>query len=624
MSGIFGVVDTKQNSASAYISRMMAERMSHRQWYVAETYHDEGAGVSLGRIGIGIFNQERQPVNGEDGNLLIFLSGEFYRAAGLRRSLQAKGYRFRTDDDLELALRLYLDKGQAFVRDLEGVFLLAIWDRSKNEIIIANDRFGLYPLLYAHHHGRLLFAPEMKGILCDPDLRKELDLTALAEYARFQHLLGDKTFFQDLKLLPCASILRYQIDSDTLTIQPYWDFSEIPALPPSLTFGEAAEEAGRRLKSAIDELSRDDHRLGVYLSGGVDSRVILGLIPPDKMPVTSITYGLRNCRDVIYAKQLAARARSRHYYFEFVDGTWVKEQADFHLELTEGFHSWIHSHGMSLLQPIRELIDVNLTGFGGGQSVIDWEDPAFLQTKDDLIFTNRLFFLLSQETTWPSIDDIEERGLFSRRLLSQMRGLAYDSFREELARFNHLPHAQRAAYFALCNPDRRLFQYYTVFNRSHIEQRFPFYDYRYFEFVYALPPEMLYDRRLRRAVIIKMMRPLAGVPYNKDDLPITDYEPIRLAAKLLQKGKKYFHHRLTRLFPERSTLYADYENWLRHELREWGEGILLGERTLQRDIFNPELLKALWNHHQAGLETNTIGKIAPLMTWEMMARKFFD
>jgi asparagine synthase (glutamine-hydrolysing) len=302
----------------------------------------------------------------------------------------------------------------------------------------------------------------------------------------------------------------------------------------------------------------------------------------------------------------------------------VEDFADFHLELTEGFHSWIHAHGISILEQVRPLIDVNLTGFGGGQSAIDWGDIALLRAPDDIAFFCRLFSLLSQETTWPSITDAEERFVFSPRISSSMRGLACESLREELARFDHLPYEQRAAYFALCNPDRRMFQYYTVFHRSHFEQRFPFYDYHYFEFVYALPPEMLFDRRLRRAIILKEMRSLARVSYDKDDLPITDSQVSRLAAKLVHKGKSVIHRLVPPVFSEHATLYADYENWLRNELRDWGEGILLSERTLQRGLFDRELLRSLWRRHQSGLELHTIGKIAPLMTFEMMLRRFYD
>jgi asparagine synthase (glutamine-hydrolysing) len=623
MSGIFGVLDSKRNPYLSPLLSRIGQQMSHREWYVVETYADEEAGVGLGRIGIGIFNQERQPIFSEDGSLMLCLSGEFYRTAELRRDLQAKGCFFRDESDLELALRLYQVKGEQFIHELEGVFVLAVWDGRQQELLIANDRAGLYPLLYAHYNGKLIFAPEMKGILCDPDFHKKLDLTALADYMRFQHLLGDKTFFEELKLLPNASFLRYNLKSDCLTIRPYWDFSRIPHLPPTLAFEEAIEETSRLLKAAVDNSTAGSYRLGLYLSAGVDSRAILGFMHRGLFPVNTITFGQKDCRDVVYAQQIAAKVGAKHHYFGFFDGKWVQEFANFHLELTEGFHSWIHSHGISIMHQVRPLLDLNLTGFGGGQSAIDWEDPALLQAKDDIAFTSRLFDLLSQGTTWPSLNDSEEKFLFSPKIAATMRDLAFQSFCSEVAKYDYLPYAERAAYFALCNPDRRLFQYYVVFHRSHFEQRFPFYDYRYFEFVYALPPEMLFKRRLRRAIILKEMRSLAQVPYDKDDLPITGNKLAGTAAKLVKKSQLLVNY-IAPIFPEYATLYADYENWLRHELCEWGENILLGQQTLQRNIFNPAFLRSLWGRHQSGLEIHTIGKLAPIMTYEMMLRRFYD
>ena len=624
MSGVFGVVDSRVQAEVGSLMDRMGAAMAHRDWYVVETYADEQQGLGLGRIGIGIFNRECQPVRSEDGNLLVFLSGEFYNHSELRRDLEAKGYSFRNGSDLELVLRLYEEKGDQFVHDLDGAFVLAIWNRVRQELVIVNDRFGLYPLHYAHYDGRLVIAPEMKGILCDTDFRKELDLTALAEYVRFQHLLGDKTFFEGLKLLPNASFLRYSVRTDCLTIHPYWDFSQIPQISDRLTFREAVEEAGRRLKAGVCRLTNGNYRFGVYLSGGVDSRVILGLIDRDRFPITSITYGLQGCRDVAYAQQIAAKAGTQHHYFEFPNGKWVEDFADLHLELTEGFHSWIHAHGISILDQVRPLIDVNLTGFGGGQPANDWQDPALLQAKDDIAFTCRLYDLLSQETSWPSITDVEERFIFSSRIAPHMQGLAFESFCSELANYDYLPYQQRAAYFVLCNPDRRLFQYFTVFHRSYFEQRFPFYDRGYVEFVYALPPEMLFDRKLRRSIILEFTPSLARVPYDKDGLPITGSKMARIKSRLFRKGRSVVNRYVAPMFSEYARLYADYENWLRDELRDWGEDILLGERTIQRDIFNPEFLRSLWRRHQSGLELHTVGKIAPLMTFEMMLRRFCD
>ncbi len=617
MSGVFGIVDSQRRLEVGSLANKMAASMSHRDWLVAEQWVNSTRQVALGRLGIGLFNQTRQPVWNTAETIALVMAGEFYNREALIRPDE-------TDySDEQVALTLYEEYGDKFAGRLDGIFIIAIWDKTRQRLVITNDRFGLYPLYYAHHTGRLLFAPEMKGILGDASFSKKLDLTALAEYVRFQHLLGDKTFFEDLKLLPNASFLNYDLQTDCLTIKPYWDLSQIPQLPATLTFDEAAEEAGRRLKAAITRLTTGSYRLGVYLSAGVDSRVILGFIGRDLFPVTTVTFGQRGCRDVAYAERIAAKVGTDHHYFEFVDGQWVEDFAAFHLELTEGFHSWIHAHGISILDQVRPLLEVNLTGFGGGQSAIDWEQPLLFQAEDDTSFSIRLFQLLSQQTTWPSIDEVEEKFLFSPRLASELRDLAFTSFCSELSKYENLPYYQRAAYFALCNPDRRLFQYYIVFHRSYFEQRFPFYDYPYVEFVYALPPEMLFKRRLRRAIILKMMPELATVPYDKDNLPITAGAGSKLAAILLQKGKSVVN-RLAPVFPQYTTLYADYEHWLRYELRTWGEGILLGEQTLQRDLFNPEFLRSIWRRHQAGLEPNIIGKLAPIMSYELMLRRFYD
>jgi asparagine synthase (glutamine-hydrolysing) len=617
MSGVFGVFDSRYQINIQSLINQISDSIKYRDWQEVEYYADQTAAAGLGRIGIGIFNQTSQPVWNSARTIACVMTGEF-------DNIDHFDEIDRELSDELLALRLYEDMGEQFISKLSGVFILAIWDEMKKKLTIANDRFGLYPLYYAHYKGRLVFSPEMKGILWDPDFEKKIDLRSIAEYMRFQHILGDKTFFEELKLLRNASILEYDLNRDQMTIKDYWDFSHIPEIPPSITFNDAVNEAGRLLKASIDKNTVGNYRFGVYLSGGLDSRVVLGLVNHDNFPINTVTYGEHYCRDVVYAQRIAKLIGSEHHYFEINDGDWVKEYADLHLDLTEGFHSWIHAHGISVMDHVRSFIDVNLTGFGGGQSAIDWEDIPLLYSKDDLAFTSRLFNLLSQATTWPSMDDIEERMLYSPRYAKQMIGLAFDSFLEELARYDQLPYYQRAAYFALCNPDRRLFQYFTVFHRLAFEQRFPFYDYEYLQFVYALPPEMLFKRKLRRGIILDQLKPLAKIPYDKDNLPITGNEISTVMTRIGKSAKACLNRKVAPIFPEYSTLYADYENWLRNELRDWGEELLLSERSLGRGFFNPQFIRSLWDRHQSGLEVNMIGKVAPIMTFEMMMRKFMD
>lgn len=617
MSGVFGVFDSRQKVNVQSLMGQMGVKIRHKEWHIIESYSNQAGGIGLGRKGIGIFNRQSQPVWNSKNTIAVVMAGELFDTK------QLEGIDSRLPDE-QIILDLYERYGEKFIPKINGVFVLAIWDGLQKRLLIANDRFGLYPLYYAHFDGRLIFSPEMKGILCDPDFNKEVDLRSLSEYMRFQHLLGDKTFFEDLKLLGNATILSYQVRNDSLQIKSYWDFAQIPELPPGLTFDEAVEESGRLLKSAVDKLTLGGYRNGVYLSAGLDSRVILGMIDRDRFPITTVTYGNKNCRDVVYARQIAKIVGSDHQFFEFRNGYWVQQYADQHLDLTEGFHSWIHSHGISVMDQVRPVMDVNLTGFGGGQSAIDWEDPALLYSKDDVCFNSRLYNLLSQDTTWPSLNDAEERLLYSPKFQDELTGLAYDSFMEELAHYDHLPYYQRAAYFALRNPDRRLFQYFTVFHRAAFEQRFPFYDMDYFQFVYALPPEMLFKRRLRRGIILDRVKHLSKIPYDKDNLPVTGNNLSQLMAKVKNSVKSNVNRFFAPVFRDYPTLYADYENWLRGELREWGEEILLGENTLGRGYFNPSFLKSIWHRHQSGLEVNMIGKVAPIMTFEMLMRKYFD
>ncbi len=622
MSGVFGILDSRRAQPLAAVLAQMGRCMAHRPWFQVETLCDEAAGVGLGRLGIGLFNAAPQPVQDEAGTVAVFLRGEFSNAGAVRRALQADGVQLRDDSDPELALRLYQRRGPHFAAELQGAFLLAVWDRRRQTVLVANDRHGLYPLYYAHAHGRLVFAPELKGVLCDPAVRPVLDETALAEYLRFQLLLGAKTFFEGVQLLPNAALLEFNLRDGALTLTPYWDFSRLPAEPAAIDFATAVREAGARLKTAVDRLSATSLRLGMYLSGGLDSRVILGLLEPDRLPITTLTYGHPQSRDVIYAGRLAARAGTRHHFSAVTDGTWVPAHADFHLTLTEGFHSWIHAHGISLLPQARDLMDVNLTGLHGAE--LNWEDPALYAAPDELAYLGRLYRALLHDTTWPSLDEADEAELYAPAVAGRLRGRAYESLRAEVQRVAHLSYHQRTIHFSF-QADRRLYQYYTVFNRSHLEQRYPFFDDAYLDFVYALPPAFLFKRKLRRAVIVDRLPHLASIPYDKDDLPVTGSETTQRLAALLHRAEHFVNHHLPRpLFPEYGSLYMDYESWLRGDLRAWGQALLFGEALRRRGLLAPAFLESLWRRQMSGLEPNMIGKIAPIMTLELLLRRFCD
>jgi asparagine synthase (glutamine-hydrolysing) len=593
----------------------MGAEMSHREWYVVETFADEALGVGLGRIGIGIFNQKQQPVWNESGTAALVMAGEFYNQDELGADLGAM--------DEQVALALYETLGDDFASRLKGAFIVAIWDKTRSRLVIANDRFGTYPLFYAHRAGRLVFAPEMKGVLCDDSFPRKLDLTALAQYMRFQHVLGTRTFFEGIRLLPGGSRLVYELGTGLCRVRSYWTFDDIPHRP-DVSFDDAVEETGRLLRLAVRRLSQDKHRPGVYLSGGLDSRTILGMV--DRRPIVSLTYGTRDCRDVYYAARIAKALGSDHHWVDLPDGEWVKKYVDFHMELTEGYHSWIHAHGISTLSQARQLMDVNLTGWDGGTVMGHGDSTEPLQSRavDDAAFTTRTFFMFVQNFTWPSVSEAEENLLYCEPIRRQVQGLAFDSFREELSPYFGRRSDVRGEYFYIRHHCGRLTQNLVTFARSHIEVRFPFFDYDLFDFLYSLPVQLRGSQRLYRAVIHQETPQLAYIPYDQDEFLPTTQPVVRGAHAIVVKLARRLNRYLRSASADRHTLYADYEGYLRGELREWASEILFDTRTLQRGIFSPDFIESIWKRHQSGMEEWTIGKIAPIITYEMMLRRFYD
>jgi len=176
----------------------------------------------------------------------------------------------------------------------------------------------------------------------------------------------------------------------------------------------------------------------------------------------------------------------------------------------------------------------------------------------------------------------------------------------------------------LRNHDWRLTLNCVNFTRSHVEVRFPFYDYDLFDFMHSLPVDLRGDARIYRSVMQKMLPELTYIPYDSDNFFPTTNSIIRTSHATMVKLKRRFNRHIWKIFPEFDTLYADYENYLRHELRDWAEDILYDERTAAREIFEPSFLRTLMNRHLSGMEEATIGKIAPLITYEKMLRRYYD
>lgn len=619
MSGLFGFIYSAHPDNIPVFLKQAAAQLAHFDWHCTEQWISPDGRVGLGRQHIGIFNAEPQPVFSTDGQACVMLAGELYHQTALKARLDAARQPVTAGDDLALILAAYQAWGEDFVKHLEGVFVIAIHDARRRQFLLTTDRFGRYPTYYAHQPGRLAFAPEVKGVVCAPFVEKKLNYRAVAEYVRFQHLLESKTFHEGIELLPYGSLLRLDYDSGLIELSRYWDWDQI-AFNPKVTFAEAVEEGGRLLEQAVRVLAADSLRPGIFLSGGLDSRAILGLMPPDKSRPVTATFGIREARDVYYAEQVARARKTQHYWFDLPDGRWVVDQVPLHFELTEGFQHWVHMHGITMLPKLRGLIDYNLTGWDGGTVMMNPPFKSFLlmnHAADHAASLSYSYEGFINANTWPGLTESEEAQLFAPKVRKDFIGLAFQSLEDEYRRYEGIPLLYRGEYFYIVNHCFRMTLHMNTVARSHFEVRFPFFDYALIDYVYSLP----LDKRdlLYRHIITQKMPDLAMIPSDKrENLPTTN----RLAHNLHALSVRA--RRRLKLYPERATLYADYENYLRHDLRQWAESILCDARTEGRGLFDQAFVRSLFERHMRNYEEWTIGKIAPLITLEMVLRRFFD
>jgi asparagine synthase (glutamine-hydrolysing) len=272
MCGIAGIFNLNGEPASPVILRKMTDAIAHRGPDGEGFYTDSFVGLGHRRLSIiDLSAAGHQPMITPDGDFVITYNGEVYNFQELRIELEARGHQFRSRTDSEVVLHAFAEWGEASLERFNGMFAFAIWDRRRQELFLARDRYGIKPLYYSFTGQTLLFGSEIKAILAHPAVRRELDREALLEYFTFQNIFTDKTLIAGVRLLPAGSFLRIPLAATTEP-EPrrYWDFdfSEDEKVRDE---GEYLEELDRLFRQAVGRQLVSDVDVGAYLSGGMDS-----------------------------------------------------------------------------------------------------------------------------------------------------------------------------------------------------------------------------------------------------------------------------------------------------------------------------------------------------------------
>jgi asparagine synthase (glutamine-hydrolysing) len=324
-----------------------------------------GVGLGFRRLSIIDVAGGHQPMSNEDGTVWIVFNGEIYNFPELRHRLEGAGHAFATRSDTETIVHLYEDEGPECFRHLNGMFAVAIWDARRRQLVLGRDRLGKKPLVYRHEPGRLSFASELKSLLEIPGTPRDLDPSALDEYLTYQYVPHPKTIFRSIRKLPPGHYAVYR--EDRLQVRPYWepDFNAELQMPEA----EAIERLRETLESSVALRLQSEVPLGAFLSGGVDSSLIVAIAQRKSnrpLKTFSIGFPIAEYDETRYARRVAEHLGTEHHEFQVTpDGVQILPQLIWHYDEPFADSSAIPTWYVSQLT--RQHVTVALSGDGGDE-----------------------------------------------------------------------------------------------------------------------------------------------------------------------------------------------------------------------------------------------------------------
>lgn len=364
MCGICGMVGFANQDLLKKMCRIMSHRGPDDEGY----FIDKNIGLGIRRLSIIDLETGHQPIHNEDETIWIVFNGEIYNFQELRESLKKKGHQFYTKTDTEVIIHLYEEKGKDCVNYLNGMFAFAIWDKKKEKLFLARDRLGIKPLYYTVVDGSLLFASEIKALLKCDKVEREVNLIGMHHFLTFLYVPAPFSMFKGIKKLPPAHTMSYK--NGKLEMTQYWD----------LCFSKAKIKRKEYYSERILELLREavkirlvsDVPLGVFLSGGIDSSSIAGLMSQlsnGGVKTFSIGYEEKfaSYNELKYSRLVAKHFGTDHHEFILKpDAVELLPEIVQHFDEPFADSSAIPTYLVS--QMARKHVTVALSGIGGDEA----------------------------------------------------------------------------------------------------------------------------------------------------------------------------------------------------------------------------------------------------------------
>ena len=627
MCGICGKLTFEQDrGVETGLLRAMLETIRHRGPDDDGVYVAPQVGLGHRRLSIIDLKSGHQPLSNEDGTVWIVFNGEIYNFKELRASLLSQGHVFRTQTDTEVIVHLYEDLGPKCLERLRGMFALAIWDTKTKTLLLARDRVGIKPLYYYQTDKSLVFGSEIKAILADPTVPRELAPEIIDRFLTFLYLPGDETLLKGIHKLSPGWYLLAQ--NGRTELRQYWDL-QFAKRSPSLSLKKAEEELLSLLAETVEQHMIADVPVGVLLSGGVDSTAVLSFAAErtDK-EISSYTVGFSDpgvADERPYARLAAQTFGSRHHDITITANDFLEflPRYVWHMEEPVCEPPAIAMYYVSKLA--KEYVKVLLSGEGGDEAFAGYSNYR------NLLWLERLKRIL------PLVNGAASRGLAAANLwlhsslLTKYAPLVnarfpdyYYSRTSNPFRYsgNGLGSLYSPDFVASIDRERTLQPIRQL--QEHVRGQNPLDAMLYIDTKTWLPDDLLIKAdKMTMANSLELR------------VPLLDHKVLEFAASLPSQfkvhgfttkylAKKALKSRIPRRILNRRKVGfpVPYESWLRKDLCGWVNEVLFDRTTTNRGYFATPAVRKLLARDEAGAGYSK--EIFSLIALELWHRAFAE
>lgn len=607
MPGIFGIVRNKDNEEVGCVLDNIIASANKNGKFIIDKYADERRSVGMGRVSLGVLNRIVQPLKDPKRDILLIFHGELYgNNGGL--------------SDPEYVLRKYCELGDRCAAELSGIFHFAVYDMRCGKIKLFSDKFGLQPLYYAIAEDGIIFGGEVKYLAGMNNFDKSPDFRSFADFFSFGHILGDKTLFEGIKLIPPGSVLTFDPGDGSCEVAKYWFLEKEFVEKGNYDTNASVDGVVTLLEKAIRKRSSQKEILGLSLSGGLDSRGIIAGLGKDAAGLYTTTLGQSGCADELIAQRIADLANCTHEFMALDENYLVDfaENADEMIRLSDGMYHPVESTEMLALEYFRRApFKILLRGHGGEIAKAFTAYPVTINEDVNRYRSGAEVLSHIFSISKSLMRDIDPGVVFNSPYDEIIRDMPRVSLRESCESVSESFSAVDVCMYYYLNEyvRRDVVSSLEIF-RNEVDIRMPYLDEDFIKGVLSLPLKNRCDGEVHVRLIEKNMPDMLKIPNSNTGAPL-DAGPVRLFLTdkintILRKvGVRGYRH------------YTEYGKWYRNVFRKRTQDVIFSERAMSRNIYNMDGLKRVFDMHSSGVKDYS-RFLATVLGLELWFRKFVD